>query len=77
MEDWIHKTCDECKSTYYADTSKMSALCPECAHALYGYPNCEHSFELADGSERCTWCGWNGRRSRYVRGLLGASDKRD
>lgn len=36
--------CEECGSQYYGDKSKMSSLCPECAHYLYGYPNCKHEF---------------------------------
>ena len=63
--DAIHQ-CDECESSYVAATSRMSALCPECSHILYGYPNCEHAF--VDG--RCTKCGWNGARSAYIRRLL-------
>ena len=30
----------------------MMGLCPECAHILYGYPNCDHHFQ--DG--RCVNC---------------------
>lgn len=50
------KDCDECGSKYFADTSKMTALCPECSHMLYGYENCEHRFE----NGRCVTCYWNG-----------------
>jgi hypothetical protein len=59
------KTCDECKSTYYADSSSMASLCTECSHLLYGYPVCKHVFE----SGRCTSCGWDGSRSRYIKSL--------
>src|ERR1700755_3204506 len=38
------KTCDECGSDYFPDASPMAALCPECAHYLYGYQNCAHAF---------------------------------
>jgi len=37
--------CDECNSDYYTNTSQMGNLCPECAHILYCYQNCSHSFE--------------------------------
>lgn len=37
-------------------------MCPECAHLIYGYDNCDHEF---DGG-RCKLCGWNGRRSRHT-----------
>ena len=56
-------TCDECASDYYADASPMDALCPECAHLLYGYPGCDHV--LVDG--RCARCRWNGATSPYLR----------
>ncbi len=57
--------CDECGSSFFAGSSRMDALCPECAHWLYGYPPCEHTF--ADG--RCTKCHWDGSVSRYVQTL--------
>lgn len=57
--------CDECGSSYFIDASAMSGLCAECAHRLYGYPKCEHTF--VDG--RCTKCGWNGSFSNYLRDL--------
>ena len=59
------KVCDECKSEYYAGTSKMKNLCPECSHILYGYDNCDHQF--SDG--RCIKCFWNGSVSEYVKTL--------
>jgi hypothetical protein len=58
------KRCDECGSTYSAQSSQMAQLCPECAHALYGYPACDHTF--ANG--RCLTCGWDGSRSTFARG---------
>jgi predicted RNA-binding Zn-ribbon protein involved in translation (DUF1610 family) len=60
------KTCDECGSSYLAAASQMDALCPECAHHLYGYPNCEHVWV----NDRCSKCGWDGSRSDYIRGLI-------
>ena len=54
--------CDECGSEYLAATSKMASLCPECAHVLYGYENCDHVFK--DG--KCTLCLWDGSRSNYI-----------
>jgi hypothetical protein len=65
------KVCDECDSTYNAETSAMAALCPECAHWLYGYASCEHVFEATDAGRRCTRCGWDGSRSAYIRKLSG------
>lgn len=60
-------TCDECGSSFFAETSRMAALCPECAHHLYGYPACEHSFVAG----RCEKCGWDGSVSPYVASLTG------
>lgn len=57
--------CDECGSTFNRAASEMSALCPECAHVLYGSPNCPHVF--ADG--RCIRCAWDGSVSAYVESL--------
>ena len=57
--------CKECESDYYADTSKMTNLCPECAHILYGYENCTHYFE----SGRCIHCFWDGSSSNYLKKL--------
>ena len=58
--------CDECGSEYLASKSKMVSLCPECAHVLYGYENCDHEFK--DG--KCTLCLWDGSRSDYINKLL-------
>ena len=30
--------CEECESPYFADGSKMTDLCANCAYKLYGYP---------------------------------------
>ena len=43
----------------------MMGLCPECAHVLYGYPNCDHHFQ--DG--RCVNCYWDGSKSVYIKKL--------
>ena len=58
-------TCDECQLSYFKDSLKMSGLCPNCAHKLYGYPNCSHRFEKG----MCIECGWNGQESDYIREL--------
>jgi predicted RNA-binding Zn-ribbon protein involved in translation (DUF1610 family) len=63
MSDRAIKVCDECGSDYFADSSKMDKLCPQCANLLYGYENCEHSF--VDG--QCSKCGWDGSESEYHR----------
>jgi hypothetical protein len=60
-------TCDECNSKYYSGTSQMNNLCPECAHILYGYKNCEHQFE----NGRCIKCFWDGNGSDYINILKG------
>jgi hypothetical protein len=36
------RRCDECGNDHFASTSRMSRLCPECAHWLYGYQRCVH-----------------------------------
>ena len=59
------KICDECESEYYAGTSEMKELCPECSHYLYNYKNCPHYFS----NGRCIKCYWNGRSSDYVKRL--------
>lgn len=58
-------TCDECNSEYFTHTSKMTSLCPECSHVLYGYNNCVHEFE----NGRCMKCYWNGKTSDYIQSL--------
>lgn len=57
------KTCDECESLFFAPASKMSGLCPECAHHIYGYLNCNHIFV----QNTCSKCGWDGSTSEYIR----------
>jgi len=56
------RICEECESKYYADTSKMMKLCPECSHYLYGHPNCDHDFRRG----RCSKCHWSGKTSKYI-----------
>lgn len=68
MADREVRECDECRSEFYADASAMAGLCPECAHMIYGYPNCEHAF--VEG--RCVKCRWDGSVSDFVRSLRGA-----
>lgn len=58
--------CSECNSEYYAISSEMSSLCPECSHKLYGYKNCEHSFL----HNRCIKCYWDGSLSDYLKNNL-------
>ncbi len=57
--------CDECKSDFNRNISKMSSLCPECANALYGSKNCEHQFK----NGKCLKCFWDGSISKYVKDL--------
>lgn len=66
MIEEVIGVCVECDSKYLKSTSKMQALCPECAHILYGYENCVHSFQ--DG--KCIYCLWNGNQSEYIKSLL-------
>ena len=55
--------CVECESDYFKNSSEMAELCPNCAHELYGYANCEHKFDNGN----CTKCGWNGKTSEYLK----------
>ena len=59
------RRCDECGSDYFAATSRMSRLCPQCAHWLYEHPRCMHTFS----GGRCSLCGWDGSVSAYLRRL--------
>ena len=59
------KRCDECESPFFAPSSRMDGLCPECAHHLYGYSNCSHVFV----SDACELCGWDGSVSTFVQSL--------
>jgi hypothetical protein len=54
--------CDECRSPFTSDSSRMAALCPECSHWLYGYPNCTH--EMVGGE--CRTCRWDGSVTPFV-----------
>lgn len=56
------EVCSECQSEYDGLTSEMQRLCPECAHYLYGYRNCNHQFE----NGRCVTCFWNGNHSSFI-----------
>jgi predicted RNA-binding Zn-ribbon protein involved in translation (DUF1610 family) len=58
--------CVECESEYYKNSSKMSCLCPDCTHQLYGYSNCLHQFENGN----CNKCGWNGQTSEYLKNRI-------
>jgi predicted RNA-binding Zn-ribbon protein involved in translation (DUF1610 family) len=58
--------CSECKSDYFKNSSEMTGLCPNCAHALYGYSNCEHKFDQGN----CIKCGWNGQQSGFIKNRL-------
>ena len=58
--------CDECESEFLVSASAMTSLCPECAHIIYGYPNCDHVFR----NGRCVLCLWDGSRSKYIESLL-------
>ena len=60
-----YSICDECGSEFLKLSSKMMALCPECAHILYGYPNCAHDFK----NGRCIYCHWDGSQSEYIKWL--------
>ena len=66
MDDIEYAICEDCGSEFVKRSSKMKALCPECTHILYGYPNCDHVFK--DG--KCIKCHWNGSRSEYIKQLL-------
>ena len=55
--------CVECESDYFKNSSEMAELCPNCAHKLYEYPNCEHKFDNGN----CIKCGWNGKTSEYLK----------
>ena len=66
MDNNKYAICSECESRFLKTSSKMVALCPECAHVIYGYPNCEHVFK----NGRCVICHWDGSRSKYIKTLL-------
>ncbi|AZO69130.1 MAG: hypothetical protein EOR06_25895 [Mesorhizobium sp.] len=66
MTDRSITSCDECGSIYFVESSAMASLCAECAFHLYGYPACEHQFK----NGRCTACGWDGSRSKYIAGII-------
>lgn len=66
------RNCFECEGDYFADTSEMEHLCPDCSHFLYGLINCEHVFK----NGRCSNCYWDGKNSDYVRTLKEESAER-
>lgn len=66
MQEDKFTICNECGSEFLKECSKMLALCPECAHILYGYPNCDHVFK----NGICIHCRWNGSRSDYIKRLI-------
>lgn len=55
--------CDECGSLFFKGSSQMMGMCPECAHVLYGYPNCPHHFQ----NGQCVNCYWDGSKSEYIK----------
>ena len=57
--------CDECGSEFLKGSSYMMNLCPECAHYLYGYPNCDHIFK----NGKCIYCYWDRSESDYIKWL--------
>jgi RNAse (barnase) inhibitor barstar len=63
--------CLECDSEYYADSSKMLGLCPECSHHIYGYKNCEHVFEKG----RCVKCCWDGSSTAFIEELKNSTNQ--
>src|SRR5882724_10769676 len=64
------KGCDECGSLFFAETSRMDALCPECAQVLYGHEPCVHAFV----GGRCSKCYWDGSVSEYCKTLKETAD---
>lgn len=48
MKNEKYAVCNECSSKFLKSTSVMESLCPECASIIYGYPNCNHIFKMAD-----------------------------
>jgi len=66
----VDSSCGECGSGMFAAGSTMPGICPECAHWLYGYAPCQHSFVVGPGKRYCRTCGWDGARSQYVQRLI-------
>jgi hypothetical protein len=62
--------CDVYGSKFKPDASPMAGLCPECAHWLYRYANCDHDFVVGRFKHYCRRCGWDGSRSDHVRRLI-------
>ncbi|OOS24101.1 hypothetical protein B0681_08350 [Moraxella porci DSM 25326] len=59
------KICDECGSSYFAKSSIMQSLCPECGFILYNHPKCNHVFHHG----KCIKCAWNGNKSQFIKNL--------
>jgi len=55
--------CDECGSDFKKIESQMTSLCPECAHHLYDYENCNHIFV----NNVCKKCNWDGSTSDFIK----------
>lgn len=68
----LDKACDECGSAFHGETSRMSSLCAECSHHLYGYPACAHRMVAG----RCETCGWDGSVSDYILHITGRGKTR-
>lgn len=64
------KICDECESSYYANSSLMESLCPNCSHFLYDYDNCAHQFE----DNRCILCFWDGSITEFIRSKMNSNN---
>jgi hypothetical protein len=62
--------CCECGSLFFKGLSRMSELCPECAHRLYGYDNCSHV--MSEG--RCVKCYWDGSISDFLKRREGVDE---
>lgn len=60
------KPCEECGSWYFADTSEMGSMCPECSSIIFGYDPCVHVFV----NRRCSLCHWDGSASKYIKNRL-------
>lgn len=58
-------TCSECYSEFLLAKSAIKNLCPECSYLIYGYDNCQHSFE----NGKCIHCLWDGTSTHYTDSL--------
>lgn len=64
--------CAECGSSFFHDSSGYTSLCRECAHWIYGSPECVHEFQ----EQQCSKCGWDGSTSGFIQQLKD-SDKQN